>query len=611
MEGALNGPFGRVTLGATPLTIGGTPDNQLILADASISSHHAEIRPQGQDYVLIDLGSATGTFLDERRLDPYVPSLLHAEDTVRIGDTRFTYEVAGVSETAPTAYSGSHQEGEPGSPMDAGLSVPATGYGSSQPAAYPPGPPYPGASAIDYGSDAQSAAYQPSPPPPAGFESAIYPPSPSYYGAPAPTQGPRHRGLWIILGTIGALVVIGLVLFGVLAYVNRPTPTKSLNAFCNALKSGDYQTAYHQLSSGLQSKFGSEAQFAAGFASNLGLGKITNCMVTNVNDAAGTGTISTTFASGSTLVDDYILVSENGTWKINSQQPRSTPTLTLHTYCDALNRSDYPTAYTQLSSAAQSQESESQFAANFSSGQPTSCTVDQLNDAAGTGTITYTFSSGTKITADLTLANESGTWKINSQQPPSTPTLTLLTYCGILKSGNYPTAYTQLSSAAQSQESESQFAANFSSGQLADCMVSNVNDAAGSGTITYTFSGGTKITADYTLVNEGGTWKIQREQVRSTPTLTLLLFCSALKSGNIPAAYNLLSSGRQHQQSEAQFANLWTAKVINCMVSNVNDTAGTGTITFIFANGLGNARDYTLIDENGTWKIVIGVLRQP
>ncbi len=50
MEAALNGPFGQVTLGATPLTIGGTPDNQLVLADASVSSHHAEIRPQGQDY---------------------------------------------------------------------------------------------------------------------------------------------------------------------------------------------------------------------------------------------------------------------------------------------------------------------------------------------------------------------------------------------------------------------------------------------------------------------------------------------------------------------------------------------------------------------------------
>jgi len=627
MEAALNGPFGQVTLGATPLTIGGTPDNQLVLADASVSSHHAEIRPQGQDYVLIDLGSANGTFLNERRLDPHAPSLLHAEDTVRIGDTRFTYEVAGVSETEPTVYVGSHQEGEPGySPT---VAAPSTGYGSYQPAAYPPSPPpaaagsepfvyppgapYPGEPATYYGSDAQSAAYPPPPPPPADSEPAIYPPSAPYYSAPvpAPTQPRKRRGLWIILGAIAAVLVIGLVLFGVIGYVNRSTPTKSLNAFCSALKSGDYQTAYNQLASGLQSKVGSEAQFAAGYASNLGLGKITNCTVTTVNDAAGTGTISTTFASGSTVVDDYTFVNESGTWKINSQQPRSTPTLTLHTYCDAIKRGDHPTAYTQLSSTAQSRESEAQFAANFGSGQLTDCMVSYVNDAAGTGTITYASSSGTKLTADLTLVNESGAWKINSRQPPSTPTFTLHTYCDAIKRGDYPTAYTQLSSTAQSQESEAQFAASFGSGPLTDCVVSYVNDATGTGTITYTFSGGSKIAAEDRLVNEGGTWKLQSEQVRSTPTLTLLIFCSAVKSGNLALAYSQLSSGRQRQQSEAQFASLWTAKVTDCTVSNVDDTAGTGSISFTFANGGSNIRDYTLIDENGTWKIVIGRLRQP
>ena len=607
MEGALHGPFGRVILGATPLTIGGTPDNQLVLADASTSSHHAEIRPQGQDYVLIDLGSANGTFLDERRLEPHVPSLLHAADIVRIGDTRFTYEVVGVTETESTAYGGSHQEGEPS--YSSAVAAPATGYGSNQPAAYPPVAPYPDVPASYYGSDAQSAAYPPPPPPPASPETVSYPPGAPYPGTPVPVPAqPRRRtGLWIILGAIGALVVIGLVLFGVIAYVNRSTPTRSLNAFCNALKSGDFQVAYNQLSSGLQSKFGSEAQFAAGYASNLGMGKVTNCTVTTVDDAAGSGTISNTFASGSTLVDNYILVNENGAWKINSQQPRSTPTLTLHTWCYAINGGDYPTAYNQLSSTAQSQVSEAQLVANFSPGplgQLTECTVSQVNDTTGAGTITYTFSGGNKTTADFMLVKENGTWKINSRQLRSTPTLTLAIYCGALKRGQYQIAYNQLSSTAQSQESEARFAANFSSGQLVDCMVSNVNDVAGTGTLAYTFSSGIKLTADYTLVNEGGTWKIQREQVRSTPTFTLLIFCSALTSRNYPLAYNQLSSSQQHQQSEAQFANQFIPDpVTNCMVTNVDDATATGSITKTYADGSSNVTDYTLINENGTWKI--------
>lgn len=314
---------------------------------------------------------------------------------------------------------------------------------------------------------------------------------------------------------IGVLVVIGLVIFGVIAYANRSTPTKTLNAFCNALKSGDYQTAYNQLSSGLQSKFGSEGQFAAGYASNVGLGKITNCSVSNVDDSAGTGTISNTFASGSTVVDDYTLVNENGAWKINSQQPRSTPALTLHTYCDAINRGDYQTAYNQLSSTAQSQQSEAQFAANFGPGQLTSCTVDQANDAAGTGTITYASNSGNKITADDTLVKENNTWKINSQQLRSSPTLTLLTYCSALKSGNYPTAYDQLSSSLQSQITEAQFATAFSANKVTNCTVSNVNDSAGTGTISFTYADGSSKVLDFTLIDENGTWKIRSGQARS------------------------------------------------------------------------------------------------
>ncbi len=424
---------------------------------------------------------------------------------------------------------------------------------------------------------------------------------------PSPTQGPKRRGLWIILGAIGALVVIGLVLFGVIAYVNRSSPTRSLNAFCDALKSGDYQTAYNQLSSGMQSKFGSEAQFVDDLSSNAGLGKVKNCTLTKVDDAAGTGTISNTFADGSTLVVDYTLLNENSAWKINSQQPRSTPTLTMHIWCFAIKSGDYPTAYNQLSSTAQSQESEAQLANLFSPGplgHLTECTVSQVSDTAGTGTVTYTFSSGAMTTTDFTLVNESSTWKISSRQLRSSPTVTLDIYCSALKSRNYPGAYNQLSSIAQSQESEARFAANFSSGQVADCMVSNVNDAAGTGTLSYTFSSGIKLTADYTLVNEGGTWKIQREQLRSTPTLTLLIFCSALKSGNYTLAYNQLSSSQQQQQSEAQFVNMFIHNPVStCVVSNVDDAAGTGTQIRTFADGSSNTVDFTLIDENETWKI--------
>src|SRR5260370_2067626 len=86
MKAVLNGPFGQVELGPTPLTIGRTPGNQLVLAEPKVSSVHAQIRPQGQDYaidLIVNLGSTNGTFVNGQPVTTNFPSLLHPPDTVR------------------------------------------------------------------------------------------------------------------------------------------------------------------------------------------------------------------------------------------------------------------------------------------------------------------------------------------------------------------------------------------------------------------------------------------------------------------------------------------------------------------------------------------------
>jgi hypothetical protein len=310
---------------------------------------------------------------------------------------------------------------------------------------------------------------------------------------------------------IVAILLLGAIVLGAFGYVNRSTPTKTLNAFCSALKSGDYQTAYNQLSSGLQTKVGSEAQFAVGYPNNGGLGKINGCTVSNVDD--GAGTISYNLSGGSTLVVDYTLIYENGASKINAQHPRSTPSLTLTTYCNALVMGDYQTAYNQFSSSAQSQiGTEAQFAAEAATIKVKDCIVTNVNDTTGNGAVTYVRGDGNKVSANETLVKENVTWKINAQQFISSPTETLLTYCSALKSQDHQTAYNQLSSAAQSQESEAQFAANFNSVKVTECTVSNVNDTAGTGTIVSNGSSVVQVVLDYTFVKENGTWKINSEQ---------------------------------------------------------------------------------------------------
>jgi limonene-1,2-epoxide hydrolase len=196
----------------------------------------------------------------------------------------------------------------------------------------------------------------------------------------------------------------------------------------------------------------------------------------------------------------------------STQASPSTPTLTLSNYCNAIKKRDYQTAYDQLSSSQQQQQTETQLAAVLTN--VADCSVSDVSDTAGTGTVTYIASNGSKVIADEKLIKENGVWKMANEQTRSTPTLTLSRYCNALKQRDYQTAYNQLSNNQQQQETEAQFAANFNSPKLTNCTVSTVDDTAGTGTISYSFSNGAQVVADYKLVEEKNVWKIDSEQVR-------------------------------------------------------------------------------------------------
>ncbi len=71
------------------LTIGRSARNAICLADPFASRVHAEIRYEGDAYVLQDLGSANGTYYDGRRLDEAQP--LVSGGTLRIGETELEF----------------------------------------------------------------------------------------------------------------------------------------------------------------------------------------------------------------------------------------------------------------------------------------------------------------------------------------------------------------------------------------------------------------------------------------------------------------------------------------------------------------------------------------
>lgn len=84
------GQPGEVLLSKDSLSIGRMPDSDLFLKDdLRVSRQHAVIHRAPTAFILTDLGSANGTFLNGAQLTE--PAVLHTGDLIRIGHTELTF----------------------------------------------------------------------------------------------------------------------------------------------------------------------------------------------------------------------------------------------------------------------------------------------------------------------------------------------------------------------------------------------------------------------------------------------------------------------------------------------------------------------------------------
>lgn len=72
----------EIPITKTPVTIGRKPDNDIVIDNMSVSGHHARVVTQGTSYVLEDLQSTNGTFLNDKRI---LNSAIRHEDSILIG----------------------------------------------------------------------------------------------------------------------------------------------------------------------------------------------------------------------------------------------------------------------------------------------------------------------------------------------------------------------------------------------------------------------------------------------------------------------------------------------------------------------------------------------
>src|SRR5712691_858641 len=259
MQAALNGSFGSRPLDGTVVSIGRAPENQIIISDSQASGHHAELRPDGQGYSIVDKGSTNGTYVNDQLLTAHMPRPLAGGDHIRIGTTVMTYDAE--SSVAPTIYAAPSfssaapstvraDEPAAGNPYQAYGTPPAYGAGvppvAPVPPAYPPQTPaYPVA-----GYPQTPAAYPVRAPYP--VQPGAYPP-PGGAAGYAPPKKKSRAGLMIGI-ILAVVIIVGGGLFALVAVVFASTPEKTLTGYCTAIKANDFHTAYSFLSKRAQSK---------------------------------------------------------------------------------------------------------------------------------------------------------------------------------------------------------------------------------------------------------------------------------------------------------------------------------------------------------------------
>jgi hypothetical protein len=248
----------------------------------------------------------------------------------------------------------SYDPNQPQQP-DSGQQPQQPPYRQPQPPYGQPGQPQQPPYEQQWGQQPQQPPYgQPQPPygqpqqPPYGQQWGQQPPpdyAPTQYVAPAygaqqapymPPQQPRRsrRGLWIVLGIIGGLIVLSCAFCGILFALgvgplvnivgSIAGPAYTVNQYYNAVEKQNYPTAFSYIGTNLTVTNGQnltqELYTTAATALDTVKGKVTNFSVGSISSSNNVTSVTVSVTRGSAAPYDVHLQLQqvNGSWKITS-----------------------------------------------------------------------------------------------------------------------------------------------------------------------------------------------------------------------------------------------------------------------------------------------------
>ncbi len=123
------------------LTIGRDITNDIVISDPEVSRHHARLVRGAAGYVIEDLRSTNGTFINRERIS--TPYQLHNGDTIGMGETvTLAYEAVGVTQEPTMVGPGGREAPPPAySPPQQQYGAPPPQYGAPYPPPATAGPP--------------------------------------------------------------------------------------------------------------------------------------------------------------------------------------------------------------------------------------------------------------------------------------------------------------------------------------------------------------------------------------------------------------------------------------------------------------------------------------